>query len=157
MYKKILVAIDGSDVANGAFETALQLAKAEKAELLPLYVVEYPNIYDPGIGYDLTPIYEALRAEGDRVAAEADACLKKEGIDGKARVADKFPSIRPTASQIQDVADEFQADLVILGTHGRSGFKRLMLGSVAEAFIRQSTRPVLLIPQKATVEPLAKE
>ncbi|TAL85989.1 MAG: universal stress protein [Candidimonas sp.] len=150
MYKKILVAIDGSDVATSAFEVALQLAKTENAELLPLYVIEYPNIYAPGIGYDLTPTYEALRAEGTRVTTQADARLKEEGINGKARVADEFPSVNPTADQIQDMADKFQADLVVMGTHGRRGFQRLMLGSVAEAFIRESTRPVLLIPRKAT-------
>lgn len=149
MYKRILVAVDGSEVADGAFEAALQLAKAQDAELLPLYIVEYPNIYAPNVGYDPAPIYDALLAEGEEVRKKADARLKQEGVKGKSQVADNFPTRKTTAGQIQDTTDAFQADLVVLGTHGRSGFKRLMLGSVAEAFIRMSTRPVLLIPQKS--------
>ena len=151
MYKKILVAIDGSDVANGAFESALQLAKAENAQLYALYVIEYPKFYMPDIGYDPTPIYDALVAESDRVTRQASDRLKKEGVNGQSGVADNFLTGKTTAEQIQHTADAFQADLVILGTHGRSGFKRLVLGSVAEAFVRLSTRPVLLVPQKTDI------
>lgn len=151
MYKKILVAIDGSDVAHGAFEAALQLAKAENTQLFVLYVIEYPKFYMPDVGYDPTPIYDALVAEGDRVTQQASDRLKKEGINGQAGVADNFLTGKTTAEQIQHTADTFQADIVVLGTHGRSGFKRLVLGSVAEAFVRLSTRPVLLVPQKSDV------
>ena len=150
MYTKILVAIDGSDVGNGAFESALQLAKMENAELFALYVIEYPKFYMPDAEYDPTPIYDALVAEGSLITRQAGDRLKQEGINGHAGVVDNFRIGNITAEQIQSTADAFHADLVVLGTHGRSGFKRLMLGSVAEAFIRISTRPVLLVPQKAT-------
>lgn len=151
MYQKILVAIDGSDVGNAAFESALHLAKAESAELFALYVIEYPKFYLPDVGYDPTPIYDALVAESERITREADERLKQMGINGQSGVADNFLTGTTTAEQIQHTADAFHADLVVLGTHGRSGFKRLMLGSVAEAFVRISTRPVLLVPQKIAV------
>jgi nucleotide-binding universal stress UspA family protein len=149
MYKKILVATDGSEVGNGAFEAAMQLAKTQGAELLPLYVVEHPDIYVPDVGYDPSPIYDAFRAEGEEVRKKADAQMKREGVKGKTQVVDNFIVRKTVAGQIQDTADALQADLVVLGTHGRSGFKRLMLGSVAEAFVRISTRPVLLVPQRS--------
>lgn len=151
MYKKILVAIDGSDVGNGAFENALQLAKSERAQVFALYVIEFPKFYVPDIGYDPTPIYDALVAEGDFVIKQANDRLKQDRIDSQSGVVDNFYTGITTAEQIQLTADAFQADLVVLGTHGRSGFKRLVLGSVAEAFVRVSTRPVLLVPQKAAV------
>ena len=149
MYKRILVAIDGSDTGNIAFESALHLAQGGGAEMFALYVIEYPSFYMADAGYDFTPIYEALVAEGQRITRESSERMKKMGISGESGAADNFLTGRTTAEQIQHAADTFHADLVVLGTHGRSGFKRLMLGSVAEAFVRISTRPVLLVPQKA--------
>ncbi|NYT64221.1 universal stress protein [Alcaligenaceae bacterium] len=151
MYKNILVAIDGSEVGNLAFTSALHLAKAHSAQVCALYVVEYPRFYMPEVGYDPTPIYEALVAEGDLIVKQATERLKQEGVNGNAQIADNFYTGHTTAEQIQHIADTCQADLVVLGTHGRSGFKRLMLGSVAEAFVRLSTRPVLLVPQKTAI------
>lgn len=149
MYKKILVAIDGSDTGNIAFESALRLAQGMGAQVFALYVIEYPRFYMADASYDFTPIYEALVAEGERITRDANERLKEKGISGEAGVADNFLTGKATAEQIQHAADTFHADLVVLGTHGRSGFKRMMLGSVAEAFVRISTRPVLLVPQKA--------
>lgn len=151
MYKKILVAIDGSDVADHAFESALQLAKTENAQLFALHVIESPHFYLPEAGIDPTPIHEAMVDEGERITQQARDRLKKEGVHGQSGMLDNFLSGHDTVDQIQHMADEFDADLVVMGTHGRSGFKRLMLGSVAEAFIRMSTRPVLLIPQRSAV------
>lgn len=151
MYKKILVATDGSNVANGAFESALQLAKEQAAQLFVLYVIESPKFYLPDPGIDPTLVYEAQAAEGERVKRQARDHLKKKSVQGQFVMADNFFSDHSTVEQIQHTADELHADLVILGTHGRSGFKRLMLGSVAEAFVRMSTRPVLLVPQKSAV------
>jgi nucleotide-binding universal stress UspA family protein len=152
MYKKILIAIDGSDVGNSAFESALQLAKSEQAQVFALYVIEFPKFYAPAVGYyDPTPLYDALMAEGDLVTKQANDSFKQEGVSGQAGVVDNFYTGVTTAEQIQHTADTFHADLVVLGTHGRSGFRRLVLGSVAEAFVRISTRPVLLVPQKTAV------
>jgi len=149
MYKKILIATDGSDVGNAAFEAAIQLAKTEHAQLFALYVVEYPKFYVPDAsGYDPTLIYDALVAEGALTTQQAAERMKKEGIEGQVEVADNFSTGKTTATQIQHMADTLGVDLVVVGTHGRSGFKRMVLGSVAEAFIRISTKPVLLIPQK---------
>jgi len=149
MYKKILVAIDGSEVGDAAFESAMQLAKAENAELFALYVIEYPKLYIPDAsGYDPAPIYDALTEEGARITQQTGDRMKANGINGKSGVVDNFFTGNTTAEQIEHTADTFGADLVVLGTHGRSGFKRLMLGSVAEAVTRMSTRPVLLVPYK---------
>lgn len=145
MYKRILVAVDGSEIGNAALESAMQLAKAENSEIFVIHVLEYPTTYMPDVDY---PIYDRLLQTGEQITKQADERMKQMGITGRSGVADNFLTGRTTAEQIQHMADAYHADLVILGTHGRRGFRRLILGSVAEAFVRMSTRPVLLIPQK---------
>ncbi|WP_193090606.1 universal stress protein [Advenella sp. FME57] len=153
MYTRILAAIDGSDINKAAFDYALRVAKDNDAILFALYIIEYPNFYVPDMNYDPAPIYDGLVAEGDDITRSADWRMNQLGICGHSSVVDNFYIEKSTAEQIQISADEFSADLVVLGTHGRGGFKRLLLGSVAESFVRISTRPVLLIPINAAVSP----
>ncbi|NGM88074.1 universal stress protein [Parapusillimonas sp. SGNA-6] len=149
MYKKIMVALDGSAVSMRAFEQALGLAKDERAALQAVYIVEYPNIYIADVGYDPVAVMEPLVQEGQRILDKAEALMKARGLAASSRLIDNGPAFGPIAEQLQAAADECQADLVVLGAHGRSGFKRLLLGSVAEAFVRLSRRPTLLVPGKS--------
>ncbi|WP_179284174.1 MULTISPECIES: universal stress protein [Alcaligenaceae] len=149
MYRKILVALDGSDVAQAALEHALHLGSTENAEVVPVYVVEYSSAYYSAAIYDVTPFHDAMMEEANKVVAMANERLTAAGVRGKARFIDKEGITQTIAQQLQDAAEEEGADLVVLGTHGRRGFQRMVLGSVAEAFLRLSTRPVLLVPAKA--------
>ncbi len=149
MYRKILVALDGSDVAKAAFEHALNLAIKEDAELVPVYVVEYSSAYYTAAVYDVTPFHDAMIEEANKVVTEADEKLTAAGVRGTARYIDKGGITQTIAQLLQEAAEDEGADLVVLGTHGRRGFQRMMLGSVAEAFLRLSTNPVLLVPAKA--------
>lgn len=152
MYRKILVALDGSDVAQAAFEHALHLGSMEDAEVLPVYIIEYSSAYYTTAVYDVTPVRDAMIEEANKVVTAANERLAAAGVRGKAQFIDK-EGISPTiAQQLQDTAQEVGADLVVLGTHGRRGFQRMMLGSVAEAFLRLATCPVLLVPAKAVAE-----
>jgi nucleotide-binding universal stress UspA family protein len=148
MFKRIVVAIDGSRTSHRAFESALELAATHGAVLQPYYVVENAPVYYDVPGYDPSVLRDELAAQGAKLGDEALAAMKQHGVEGAVAITE--------ASSVDDVADlvlkaaaAFSADLLVMGTHGRKGFQRLILGSVAERCLRQATLPVLLIPSAA--------
>ncbi|POM16765.1 universal stress protein [Burkholderia cepacia] len=155
MYKRILVAVDGSDTSRHAFDAALALAKSHGAELQPFYVVENAAIYYNVPGYDPSVLRDQLVAQGDALAKDFTALMQAAGVKGETRRSEAT-SLNDVSSLILDGAKAFGADLLVLGTHGRRGFRRLVLGSIAEQCVRHATLPVLLIPAAANaVEPAA--
>jgi nucleotide-binding universal stress UspA family protein len=146
MYKRILVAIDGSETAEHAFDSALQLAHDNDAQLQPLYVIDNPLIAFDAPGYDPSILRDACVEEGKRLMADALARMRHENVAGTPRVVDVTPIGEDISERIRISAHEFNADLLVLGTHGRRGFKRLFLGSVAERVVRSASLPVLLVP-----------
>jgi nucleotide-binding universal stress UspA family protein len=145
MYTKIMVAIDGSATARRALDLALAMAHDHHADLLPVYVVSAPLM-----SYDL-PLYdpEAMRGamfeEGRAVNREAAALMTAARVAGTPSVVETEIG-EDVAQRIVSTADAWGAQLLVLGTHGRRGFRRLMLGSVAERVVRLSALPVLLVP-----------
>ena len=145
MYTKIMVAIDGSATAHRALDLALVMAQDHHAALLPVYVVSAPLM-----SYDL-PLYdpEAMRAamfeEGRVVSREAAALMTAAQVAGTPSVVETEIG-EDVAQRIVSTAEAWGAQLLVLGTHGRRGFRRLMLGSVAERVVRLSSLPVLLVP-----------
>ncbi|WP_321803714.1 universal stress protein [Burkholderia sp. BCC1988] len=148
MYKRILVAIDGSDTARHAFNAALALAKEHGAELQPFYVVENAAIYYNVPGYDPSVLRDQLIAQGNALAAEFKKLMQTAGVKGET-LTSEASSLNDVSTLILDGAKAFGADLLVLGTHGRRGFRRLVLGSIAEQCVRHATLPVLLIPAAA--------
>lgn len=148
MYKRILVAIDGSETSEHAFDCALQIARSNGAQLQALLVVDNPILAYDAYGYDPTILRNACIAEGERLMANALARMKQENVDGLTRIVDVAPIGEDISERIRISANEFNADLLVLGTHGRRGFKRLCLGSVAERVVRGSRIPVLLVPAR---------
>ncbi|MGS0895979.1 universal stress protein [Burkholderia stagnalis] len=148
MYKRILVAIDGSDTSRHAFDAALALAKTHGAELQPFYAVENAAIYYNVPGYDPSILRDQLLAQGDALSKEFAQLMQAAGVKGETRISEAS-SLNDVSSLILDGAKAFNADLLVLGTHGRRGFRRLVLGSVAEQCVRHASLPVLLIPSAA--------
>ena len=146
MYSRVMVAIDGSSIAMRALGEAVRMAKGQGAGLVLTYVIEYPHIYVQDRGYDPAPVTEALLDDARRVLAQAQSFARDEHIASHSLLIDDRNCTDSVAAQLQKAADQCKVDLVVLGTHGRGGFKRLLLGSVAEAFVRASRRPVLLVP-----------
>jgi nucleotide-binding universal stress UspA family protein len=149
MYKHILVPIDGSETSARALDAALQIAREQGAELRPLYVVDVPPLMYAGPAFDPSIVRDAFAQEGSRVIADATDKMTREGVKGSPIVLEVDPVGDDIPNQIMRAAKEFDADLVVMGTHGRRGWRRLVLGSVAERFLRISTRPVLLVPLDA--------
>ncbi|GLU35614.1 universal stress protein [Trinickia caryophylli] len=146
MYRRIIAPIDGSPTSARAFDAALDFAKDSGATLAPLYVVDVPLIGADAPGYDPSIVRNALFEEGERLMSEARAKMEAAGVTGEPHLAETTGLGDDIAHCILKLCREWPADLVIMGTHGRRGFQRLVLGSVAEQFLRISCCPVLLIP-----------
>ncbi|SAK51983.1 UspA domain-containing protein [Caballeronia temeraria] len=155
MYKRILVPIDGSPTSLHALDEAIQIALANKAQMQPLFVVDIQPV-----SYDATSAFypslrDALLEEGRRLAATAADRMTQAGVEGVPRVCEVDYLGDDIPQRIRHCADDFHADLVVMGTHGRRGWRRLVLGSVAEGFVRRARCPVLLVPGSETGEPHA--
>ena len=151
MYTRILVAVDGSNTSRRAFEAALDLAKSNGAVLRPFYVVENTPMYFEAPGYDPSILRDRLVEEGKELRAEFSKVMAEHGVKGDPAVAEAS-AIGDVSEVVLKAAAEFDADLLVMGTHGRRGFQRLILGSVAERCVRQATLPVLLIPSAAGID-----
>lgn len=142
---RILLATDGSDVAGMATDRALELAEAFGARLHVLHVDDVAHRLSPYAESKWDEMLEAVETEG-RDAATAVA-ERAKAADIPVRVA-----VRPASvvhREILDYADTHDIDTIVVGTHGRSGLERWMLGSVAERLLRASDRPVLVVPPEA--------
>lgn len=149
MYKRILVPIDGSATSHRAFEAALELARENAAELIPLYVVDVPIAAYQAPGFDPTIVREALFQRGEQLRDEARSDMQRAQVSGTPRVVEVDGPGQHVADRILEEARAARADLVVMGTHGRRGIRRLVLGSVAEQFLRMSCCPVLMIQDSA--------
>ncbi|WP_144158135.1 universal stress protein [Paraburkholderia sp. BCC1885] len=164
MYRYILVAIDGSETSRRAFDAALQLARESGAALQPLYVVDVPLMVYDAPGYDPSVVRDAFLEEGKHLADVALARMKHNGVQGATRVIETNPvgDDFDVAHCILHAARDLKADLVVMGTHGRRGVQRLVLGSVAERFLRMAQCPVLMIsahgvPEATTDHPSSRD
>jgi nucleotide-binding universal stress UspA family protein len=142
-YRRILVAVDGSDAAARGLREAIRLAKAEKAQLRIVHVVNEFYAFaspDASVPTDIVPM---LREGGRRILAKAQAQAEKHGVKAKSVMRETVGGL--AADAIVAEAKKQRADLIVLGTHGRRGVRRLVLGSDAEQVVRASSLPVLLV------------
>jgi nucleotide-binding universal stress UspA family protein len=141
MFKRIAVALDGSDCAKQAFTVALSLAQAEHAEL------GICSIVDPILIAGTTPPSPAM----DLVIRDMEIEARKLGDEAVDRahqaglIASGWTHSGMPTQQILRYAQRFHADLIVMGTHGRGGIRHLLLGSVAEGVLRGSEVPVLVV------------
>jgi nucleotide-binding universal stress UspA family protein len=149
MYKRILVAVDGSRTSRGAFEAALHLAASFGATLRAYYVVENTPMYFEAPGYDPGILQKQFVQQGKELTAELTQAMQARKVGGDVTVGEASPKDDVPTLVLKAAAD-YHADLIVMGTHGRRGMQRLILGSVAERCVRQSTLPVLLVPSAAS-------
>lgn len=114
----------------------------------PYYVVESGPMYMDVPGYDPSSLHTSLMEQGAALAQEAADAMKARGVVGEV-VTVEVTASDDVATLVIRGAEAFNADLLIMGTHGRKGFQRLILSSVAERCLRQASLPVLLIPSAA--------
>jgi nucleotide-binding universal stress UspA family protein len=146
MYKHILVPVDGSDTSNLALDEAIRLAKELKSELRIVYVVDVVAAYSmTEAALPLVEFERMSREWGEKLLATcADkARAASAAFDTKCLVIDTLGN--RVYDRLEEEAKSWPADLIIIGTHGRRGVNRLLLGSVAEGVMRIATVPVLSI------------
>jgi nucleotide-binding universal stress UspA family protein len=141
--KKILVPLDGSDPSFHAGRYAIKLAKMANAEIVFMHAVVNP----PYVEYRTAGI--AIVRYIEEAKRQADAWYKKIGDEAaKEEVkfsADTIIDIVSAADSIVNYADDKKADLIVIGTHGRSGIKRFLLGSVASGVVSHAKCSVLVV------------
>lgn len=144
MYKKILVPLDGSELAKKALDEGEKLAKCFGAEMMLFQVVPFMPIY--GSPELVTPLIvdEKHKEAAERYLANLAEELKKKGL----RVTATVRTGQQVAVEIIDFAKESGADLIVMCTHGRSGITRWMLGSVALKLLTRGETPILLVRSK---------
>lgn len=145
VYTKIMVATDGSEPVRRAVETAVEIAKISGAKLYGVYVIPYgrPLIaYPRDVGWERATL-EHFRAEGKEATAYVENSAKAENVEVESVLLEGDP-----ASEIVDFAEENNIDLIVMGTHGRTGFQKFLLGSVAERVVRHSKKAVLVVRGK---------
>jgi nucleotide-binding universal stress UspA family protein len=144
MYQRILVPIDGSATSERALQEAIKLA-AGNSVLRLVYVLEeiYSLDAEAYAFVNYPSLQEAMRNTGERILAQGAKKSQKAGAMVETALLDV--SGERVASVIDGEAQQWQADLIVIGTHGRSGLSRLLLGSVAEGLARGTSIPVLLV------------
>jgi nucleotide-binding universal stress UspA family protein len=144
MYKKILVPLDGSELAEKALGHAEELAKTFDAEIILFEVSPLLPFY--GVPELVTPfvVDDKQKEAAQRYLTNLIDELKKRGF----KVTAKVKTGLQVAAEIIDFAKENGVDLIIMCTHGRSGITRWVLGSVAHKVLTQAETPVLLVHLK---------
>ena len=148
-YDAILVPTDGSDLALRALDEALALAVLTGATIHVVYVVDDAsvaelavdsNVDEVSFDADVGRLFERFEAAGERAIAEVREAAGERGVELVAEVRRGIPD-----EAILAYADENGVDLIVMGTHGRRGVRRYLLGSTTERVLRQSPVPVLAV------------
>lgn len=139
LFKKLLVAMDDSALAARACEAGSKLAAAFNAELAFVYVI------DPG----LAPVPDSILSVQKSIAEQkAHAENTIQGIVSQLQLKEmplRFIPVGKPAEEIAKAGQEWKADIIVIGSHGRTGIKRLLLGSVAESVMHHAHCPVLVV------------
>ena len=144
MYKRILIAVDGSKTSNLALKEAIKLAKDQRATLRLIHVVDERPIYMMAEGpYSIDEYQTTMREAGRKELAKSADRAKADRVKFDTKLA--VTSTQSIGDVINQEAKRWSANLIVIGTQGRRGFNRLVLGSVAEHVIRLATKPVLII------------
>lgn len=145
MYKRIVVPVDGSATATAALVAALQLARDGGGRVLLIHVVgelAFMGGYDM-VGGNSGALLKVMQEAGGKVLDAALAVAESAGVPAEKKLFDRFGE--RLGEVVAIAAREWSADLIVLGTHGRRGIGRVLLGSGAEQIIRMAPTPVLVI------------
>jgi len=144
MYRRILVPIDSSKTAALGLREAIRLAKDQGAALRVVHVVDKMAIIGVAeAGINPRPVLAKLARSGRAVLGEARRNAKKAGVDAETVLFE--PVTKRVADEVLREAKKWHADLIVMGTHGRRGLRRMVLGSDAEEVVRLAGVPVLLV------------
>jgi len=153
MYERILVAIDGSVTSDHALREAIELAKNQNAMLRLVHVVDgTPPAYMTAettsavaLHFPLAEYQKVLQEAGEKLLTTRATTAREAGVNVDTKLITVGMLGERIYEAIEEQSKQWSANLIVVGTEGRRGFQRLMIGSVAEGLVRISTKPVLLI------------
>ena len=150
MYKRIFVAIDNSSTARKALEEAIVLTRALGANLCIATALDEGPLSQHGMGLgtyiDIDRVKQQMRESSDALLDQALAQAAAAGCVAERCLIESTQ--RRVAEMISEAANGWGADLIVIGTHGRRGFQRLLVGSVAENLVRIATVALMLVRDK---------
>jgi len=153
MYNRILVATDGSQTSEQAIAHAARLAKDQHAQLRIVHAIEQSRLAFAAAGpvaVDLEGILDPLRKSGQAALERGRSVAREAGVEAQIALIGEDAIDDRVAMVLAAEARRWQADLIVLGTHGRRGIHHLLMGSVAEAVARVAPAHVLLVRAEAT-------
>jgi nucleotide-binding universal stress UspA family protein len=145
MYQRILVPLDGSDTSDLGLTEAIRLAQLTHARLRLIHVIDelYFAFTADAYSYRAGELLDLLRKNGADILEKALATVRAQGIEADTVL---YENLDKTVQQrVISEAETWKADLIVIGTHGRRGVRRMVLGSSAEGILRGAHEPVLLV------------
>lgn len=143
MYQRILVPIDGSETSDHALDEAIKFAQQQNAQVEVIHVLEDIWYFDNEDYLNYAELIQSMRGIGEKILAQAQKKLQQAGVTAEIKLLETQGE--RIASVIATEAKNNLADLIVIGTHGRSGFSRMLMGSIAEGVVRTAHIPILLI------------
>jgi nucleotide-binding universal stress UspA family protein len=144
MYKRILVPMDGSDTAERGLREAIRLASGHDTQLILLYVIDdFPTVRQLAASEPLDDQIARRRHAAEQMLGKGVELAKAADVASRTEVC---TAIVDAPGSIVETAVKTACGLIVIGTHGRSGVRRAVLGSVAEQVSRHSPMPVMLVP-----------
>ena len=143
-YKRILVPVDGSATSTKGLDEALQLAREGRSRIRLLHIIDDSLAFNSPDGAGANYVLDALRSSGRQALAKAAERVRRAKLEAESTLIENFTG--RVAEAIVEQAKRWRADVIVMGTHGRRGFGRLLIGSSAELVVRSSSIPVLLVP-----------
>jgi len=145
MYQRILVPLDGSDTSDLGLTEAIRLAQLTHARLRLIHVIDELSFAFTADAYSYRAgeLLDLLRKNGADILEKALATVRAQGIEADTVL---YENLDKTVQQrVISEAETWKADLIVIGTHGRRGVRRMVLGSSAEGILRGAHVPVLLV------------
>jgi nucleotide-binding universal stress UspA family protein len=141
MYKRILIPVDGSETSNRAVVAALQMARENGGRIRLVHALD-ELAYLSGYEYS-ADLLKAARDQGSQVLEDAQVMARSAGVPADGKLVETAG--RRLGELVAEEARNWEADLVVVGTHGRRGMSRILLGSGAEQVLRLAPVPVLAV------------
>jgi nucleotide-binding universal stress UspA family protein len=143
-YKRILVPVDGSPTSNSGLDEAVRLARAGGSKIRLLHIIDDTLAFNSPDGAGVNYVLDALRGSARQALKNAGDRVRRAKLEAETGLVENFTG--RVADAIVEQAKRWRADVIVMGTHGRRGFDRLLIGSNAELVVRHSHIPVLLVP-----------
>ncbi|MDR8100453.1 universal stress protein [Burkholderia cenocepacia] len=144
MYTKIMVAMDGKLSSKQALVEGIKLARLCGADLFVVFVVDRSTLFAYGGRMEPEELLDDIRHYGESVLGDAIRSISSASVRGEKEIIETDVG-QDVPERLQRYVVDNSINLAVIGTHGRRGVRRLVLGSVAERFLRGSTCPVLLV------------